>query len=59
MSFRLGIVSRAEIEDHKRYYDRRDLDQLFARIPGLTLEKHAYFQLGMNNHCVLRRDPTS
>ena len=25
LSFRLGIVSRAEIEDHKRYFDRRDL----------------------------------
>jgi ubiquinone/menaquinone biosynthesis C-methylase UbiE len=55
LAFRLGVVSRAEIEDHKRYYDRADLEALFATLPQLAIEEHRYFQLGMNNHCVARR----
>ena len=28
LAFRLGIISRAEIADHKTYYDRRSLTRL-------------------------------
>jgi 2-polyprenyl-3-methyl-5-hydroxy-6-metoxy-1,4-benzoquinol methylase len=51
LAFRLGIVSAAEIRDHKCYYNRRLLHQLLAQ-SGLVMEAHHYFQLGMNNFAV-------
>lgn len=49
LAFRLHVVSEAEIRDHKRYYDRESLAELF-RSTGLRVDRHAYFQLGMNNY---------
>jgi len=54
LAFRLGVVSRAEIADHKIYYDRDSLS-LLLRLAGFTLRRHRYFQLGMNNFCVAAR----
>jgi ubiquinone/menaquinone biosynthesis C-methylase UbiE len=51
LSFRLGIVSRDEIADHKTYYDRASLTSLLVTT-GFTVTEHRYFQLGMNNFCV-------
>ncbi|MEO7742774.1 MAG: methyltransferase domain-containing protein [Usitatibacter sp.] len=48
LAYRLKVVSQAEIRDHKEYYDRRSLHEIFAGT-GLRVERHAYFQLGMNN----------
>lgn len=55
LAFRLKIVSEAEIRDHKRYYNKRDLRELVAFVPELTLTKHKYFQLGMNNFCIIHK----
>ena len=55
LAFRLKIVSEAEIADHKRYYNKRDLRELVASVPELTLTKHTYFQLGMNNFCIIHK----
>ncbi|ETD27881.1 class I SAM-dependent methyltransferase [Helicobacter canis] len=55
LAFRLKIVSEAEIADHKRYYNKRDLRELVASVPELTLTKHKYFQLGMNNFCIIHK----
>lgn len=54
LAFRLGVVSRAEIADHKVYYDR---ESLFLLLPlaGFRMTTHRYFQLGMNNFCVAAR----
>lgn len=54
LAYRLGIVSEAEIRDHKRYYDRQSLLDLFAD-SGLRVDVHRYFQLGLNNFLVARR----
>lgn len=48
LAFRLGVISKDEIRDHKRYYDRASLAELFQST-GLRIERHAYFQFGMNN----------
>lgn len=48
LSYRLGIVNEAEIRDHKRYFNKRDLAELFAEA-GFVEVRHRYFQLGMNN----------
>ena len=55
LAFRLGIVSREQIADHKRYYNKADLCELIARINDLEIVSHRYFQLGMNNRLVCRR----
>ncbi len=55
LAFRLKIVSEEEIRDHKRYYNKRDLRELVALIPELTLTKHTYFQLGMNNFAIIHK----
>jgi 2-polyprenyl-3-methyl-5-hydroxy-6-metoxy-1,4-benzoquinol methylase len=51
LAFRLGVVSAAEIRDHKCYYTRRLLRHLVSGT-GLVIEAHRYFQLGMNNFAV-------
>ena len=51
LAYKLHIVSEAEIRDHKRYYTRASLAELFAR-SGLRIDRHRYFQLGMNNFLV-------
>jgi 2-polyprenyl-3-methyl-5-hydroxy-6-metoxy-1,4-benzoquinol methylase len=54
LAYRVGIVSEAEIRDHKRYYTKQSLDELFDG-SGLKIETHRYFQLGMNNFLVARK----
>lgn len=52
LAFRLGLVSTAEIRDHKCYYTRRLLQQVVSGT-GLVMEAHCYFQLGMTtSRCV-------
>jgi 2-polyprenyl-3-methyl-5-hydroxy-6-metoxy-1,4-benzoquinol methylase len=54
LAFKLGIVSRAEVNDHKHYYDRDSLCDLFAK-SGMRIDRHRYFQLGMNNFLIATR----
>lgn len=54
LAFRVGVISATEIRDHKRYYDRKSLEELFAG-SGLRIDRHRYFQLGMNNFLVATR----
>lgn len=49
LSFKVGIVSRNEILDHKRYYNKADLFALFARTKTLKITRHFYFQGPFNN----------
>lgn len=54
LSYRLKIVSADEIRDHKKYYNRDELKKLFSQT-GMTIELHKYFQMGMNNFCVVKK----
>jgi 2-polyprenyl-3-methyl-5-hydroxy-6-metoxy-1,4-benzoquinol methylase len=49
LAYKLKIVSADEIMDHKRYYNRDDLFNLFKKIKGLKIEEHKYFQWKFNN----------
>ncbi len=53
LSYKLGIVNKEEIKDHKKYYDLNELKLLFRKT-NLVIERHKYFQFGMNNFCVAR-----
>lgn len=56
LAYRLRVISEAEIRDHKRYFDRRALYEILDGT-GLEVDRHAYFQLGMNNFlCATKRD---
>jgi hypothetical protein len=52
LSYRLGLIDRSQIEDHKIYYDRRTLAENVAR-GGWELRRYERFQLGMNSFFVL------
>jgi 2-polyprenyl-3-methyl-5-hydroxy-6-metoxy-1,4-benzoquinol methylase len=54
LAYRIGIVSEAEIRDHKAYYNYRDLHALFNG--KFIIERHRYFQFGMNNFSILRKN---
>lgn len=57
LSFRLGIVNKDEILDHKRYYNKADLFELFTLTKTLKIEKHLYFQCAFNSFvCATKSD---
>lgn len=49
LAFQLGVVSRDEIADHKRYFDRADLYAMFQTVPDMQIVSHHYFQWRFNN----------
>ncbi|MDR3001431.1 MAG: methyltransferase domain-containing protein [Fibromonadaceae bacterium] len=52
LSYKLGIVNEAEIRDHKQYFNKKDLLEIFAEA-GFGKVEHRYFQFGMNNFFVV------
>jgi hypothetical protein len=54
LSFKLGIIDRSQIEDHKVYYDRARLSEVVAR-GGWRLTRYGFFQLGMNSWFTLEK----
>ena len=56
-AFRLGLSPKAEMDDHKMYYDKRDLWPLLVRAgfkPSLL--RLRYHKFGLNLFAVARRD---
>lgn len=54
LAFRLGIISKEEVGDHKKYYQKKDLE-ILAKNYGFVIEKYTTFQLGGNSLCVMRK----
>jgi SAM-dependent methyltransferase len=48
LSFRLNLISHAEIRDHRNYFDKKILLNWCQEI-GFSPAEHKYFQFGMNN----------
>ncbi|MDR0305848.1 MAG: class I SAM-dependent methyltransferase [Chitinispirillales bacterium] len=48
LSYKLKIINEAEIRDHKRYFDKKDLTEIL-KTAGFKKVEHKYFQFGMNN----------
>ncbi|MEM7062883.1 MAG: methyltransferase domain-containing protein [Cyanobacteria bacterium P01_B01_bin.77] len=55
LSYKVGIISEPEIRDHKRYYTRKKLRQCLVTNGGFNNFSHRYFQLWMNNFCVVTK----
>lgn len=53
LSYKLKIVSEAEIRDHKRYYNREKLEKVLIKTTEFQEFNHQYFQCWMNNFCTV------
>ena len=54
--YKLKIVNEEEINDHKKYYNYKDLEKLFKETDKLKIQKHRYFQFYMNNFCIVKKE---
>ena len=54
MAYNLKIIDRLEIEDHKKYYNKKDILES-AELSNFIVEKHKYFQFGCNNFAILKK----
>ena len=52
LAFRLGVISKKEIMDHKKYYGSKDIDALLLE-SGLKLIDYKLFQFGLNSRVII------
>jgi 2-polyprenyl-3-methyl-5-hydroxy-6-metoxy-1,4-benzoquinol methylase len=56
LSFKLGLVSRQEIKDHKKYYTEEELRDLLEKVGVKTTKVHVrFFLLGLNTFVVAKK----
>lgn len=55
LAYKVGIVNADEVRDHKRYFGKYDLADIFQQC-GLHMQSHRYFQAGFNNFVLGHRD---
>lgn len=55
-AFRLRIIDKNEIADHKKYYNYLELKKLMRQAKHLKIVKHKYFQFYMNNFCIVKKE---
>lgn len=57
LSFQLGLISRREIEEHKRYFSKKTVEAAYAALPKKLKTdrqlKHRYFEIGLNNEILI------
>ena len=54
MSYKLGIFSRREIEEHQNYFLKEDLISMLKNQKNINIT-HSYFELGLNNLLVVEK----
>jgi len=52
---RFNLISKQEIIDHKMYFTKKILID-YSRQAGFSLIEHNYFQLGMNNFLIAKKE---
>lgn len=55
LAYRLGVISSAEIKDHKKYYDKKEIEKL-AKKCGLKLSKYRLFEITLNSYGILEKN---
>ena len=58
LAYKSKIVNEEEINDHKKYYNYKDLVKLFEGTDKLKIQEHKYFQFYMNDFCVVKKEIT-
>jgi ubiquinone/menaquinone biosynthesis C-methylase UbiE len=53
LAYKLKLVSKDEIQDHKRYYTHDKLKEVLVENTGFQKFSHRYFQFWMNNFCIV------
>ena len=53
LAFRLGFINRVLVEEHKRYYNKKQYVKL-AKMTKCNLLKFKFFMLGMNTLAILK-----
>jgi len=56
LAFKMGLVDKNEILDHKCYFNKADLFLMVSKINDLQIIKHEYFQVGFNNFLVIQKN---
>lgn len=51
LAFRLGLISKEEIADHKNYFDEDSLKRLMKK-SGFKIKKLETFEFGLNTLCI-------
>lgn len=54
LAFKLSVISKEEVGDHKKYYDKKDIDT-FCKNYGLTLKTYRTFWFGLNSFVVIEK----
>ncbi|MEK7482513.1 MAG: class I SAM-dependent methyltransferase [Patescibacteria group bacterium] len=54
LAFRLRMISKEEILDHKHYFSKQELSKILTEI-GFSKIEHHYFELGLNQFVVARK----
>lgn len=52
MAYKLKIISETQIRDHKKYWSKKDFEEISDKTP-LKLIKYSTFQMGMNSIVLL------
>lgn len=55
LAFRVGLINKEEILDHKHYFDKNELINILKEA-GFNNIKHKYFQFGLNNLITCRKN---
>jgi 2-polyprenyl-3-methyl-5-hydroxy-6-metoxy-1,4-benzoquinol methylase len=55
LGYKLKLLSEEQVRDHKKYYSRKDFDDL-AKRHGLKVCKYKTFWCGLNSFVVLNKD---
>lgn len=50
LAFKVGIISKADIREHKNYFSKPQLIEILSRI-GFDKISHCYFEFGFNQLC--------
>lgn len=54
LSYKMGIIARREIEEHKNYFTKENLVDLLENPKALKIT-HRYFELGCNNLFIIEK----
>jgi hypothetical protein len=54
----IGLLSHEAAEDHEKFWNRSGLERVTAGT-GLRVEKYQYFQAGLNQLIIFRKEPRS
>lgn len=53
---RIDLISRREVAEHKRYFNKNSLLKLTQNSKGNIEVEHSYFELGLNNLLVIKKN---